>query len=118
LGEQQKLTAAGFSAMAVSLYGTPWRNAMRPHLRRLMIMSAHIQVQTLLIPIFIIALTIISRADVVIDWNIIATTAAPAAGKNALEQSRIYAMTHAGAADNPAFLAGESPAPAIGQSAG
>ena len=35
------------------------------------------------------------RADVVTDWNIIATTTAPAGGKNAVEQSRIYAMTHA-----------------------
>jgi hypothetical protein len=49
----------------------------------------------LLIPIFVIGLTIVSRADVVIDWNVIATDAAFAAGKNALEQSRIYAMTHA-----------------------
>jgi PAP2 superfamily len=58
-------------------------------------MSAHVHIRSLLIPILIIGLTVISRADVVIDWNIIATTAAPAAGKNALEQSRIYAMTHA-----------------------
>ena len=35
------------------------------------------------------------RADVVTDWNVIATTTAPAGGKNAIEQSRIYAMTHA-----------------------
>jgi hypothetical protein len=53
------------------------------------------KVRGLLIPIFIIGLTIVSRADVVIDWNVIATDAAFAAGKNALEQSRIYAMTHA-----------------------
>jgi hypothetical protein len=56
---------------------------------------ANIKVRGLLIPIFIIGLTIVSRADVVIDWNVIATDAAFAAGKNALEQSRIYAMTHA-----------------------
>src|SRR2546430_1598553 len=36
-----------------------------------------------------------ARADAVIDWNVIATTNAPAAGKNAIQQSRIYAMTHA-----------------------
>jgi vanadium-dependent haloperoxidase-like protein len=36
-----------------------------------------------------------ARADVVTDWNVIATTNAPAAGKNAIQQSRIYAMTHA-----------------------
>src|SRR6266550_7960282 len=36
-----------------------------------------------------------ARADVVIDWNVIATTNAPAAGKNAILQSRIYAMTQA-----------------------
>ena len=56
---------------------------------------ANKKVRGLLIPIFIIGLTIVSRADAVIDWNIIATGAAFAAGKNALEQSRIYAMTHA-----------------------
>src|SRR4030095_7445343 len=56
---------------------------------------AKIKVRGLLIPIFIIGLTIVSRADIVIDWNVIATDAAFAAGKNALEQSRIYAMTHA-----------------------
>jgi hypothetical protein len=56
---------------------------------------ANKKVRGLLIPIFIIGLTIVSRADVVIDWNVIATNAAFAAGKNALEQSRIYAMTHA-----------------------
>ncbi len=49
----------------------------------------------LLISIFIIGLTVVSRADVVIDWNVIATSAAPAAGKNPVEQSRIFAMTHA-----------------------
>lgn len=49
----------------------------------------------LLIAIFIIGLTVISRADVVIDWNVIATNAASVAGKNPVEQSRIYAMTHA-----------------------
>ncbi len=43
----------------------------------------------------VIGLTAISRADVVIDWNVITTSAAPAAGKNPLEQSRIFAMTHA-----------------------
>jgi hypothetical protein len=36
-----------------------------------------------------------ARADAVIDWNVIATTNATAAGKNAILQSRIYAMTHA-----------------------
>ena len=36
-----------------------------------------------------------ARADVVTDWNVIATTNAPAAGKNAILQSRIYAMTQA-----------------------
>jgi hypothetical protein len=36
-----------------------------------------------------------ARADVVTDWNVIATTNAPAAGNNAIQQSRIYAMTHA-----------------------
>lgn len=36
-----------------------------------------------------------ARADVVTDWNVIATANAPAAGKNAIQQSRIYAMTHA-----------------------
>ncbi len=36
-----------------------------------------------------------ARADVVTDWNVIATANAPAAGKNAILQSRIYAMTHA-----------------------
>jgi hypothetical protein len=56
---------------------------------------ANKKVRGLLIPIFVIGLTIIGRADVVIDWNVIATGAAFAAGKNALEQSRIYAMTHA-----------------------
>jgi hypothetical protein len=56
---------------------------------------ANKKVRGFLIPIFIVGLTIISRADVVIDWNVIATDAAFAAGKNALEQSRIYAMTHA-----------------------
>jgi hypothetical protein len=56
---------------------------------------ANKKVRGLLIPIFIIGLTIVSRADVVIDWNVIATNAAFAAGKNSLEQSRIYAMTHA-----------------------
>jgi hypothetical protein len=63
-------------------------------------MSIKTQTRSLLIPIFmigltVITLTVISRADIVIDWNVIATNAAPAAGKNALEQSRIYAMTHA-----------------------
>jgi len=33
--------------------------------------------RNLLIPIFIIGLTVISRADVVIDWNVLATNAAP-----------------------------------------
>ncbi len=54
----------------------------------------------LMIPIFMIGLTIFSltgigRADIVIDWNVIATTAGPASGKNAVEQTRIYAITHA-----------------------
>lgn len=35
------------------------------------------------------------RADEVVNWNVIATTNAPAGGKNAIQQSRIYAMTHA-----------------------
>jgi hypothetical protein len=43
----------------------------------------------------IIGLTVMSRADVVIDWNVIANSAASTAGKNPVEQSRIYAMTHA-----------------------
>ncbi|HKQ76181.1 MAG TPA: hypothetical protein VJ810_20980 [Blastocatellia bacterium] len=58
-------------------------------------MLSNVKVRSLLIPIFIIGLTVISRADGVIDWNVVATNAAFAAGKNALEQSRIYAMTHA-----------------------
>ncbi len=53
------------------------------------------RVRCLLIPIIVIGLTGIGRADVVIDWNVIATSAAPAAGKNPVEQSRIFAMTHA-----------------------
>jgi PAP2 superfamily len=62
-------------------------------------MSINTQSRSLLIPIFmlglsVVSLTVISRADIVIDWNIIATSAGPAAGKNPLEQSRIYAMTH------------------------
>src|SRR5262245_33364984 len=68
---------------------------MRKHQRRSSMTPANIKVRGLLIPIFIIGLTIVSRADVVIDWNVIATNAAFAAGKNALEQSRIYAMAHA-----------------------
>ena len=35
------------------------------------------------------------RADEVVNWNVIATTNAPAGGKNGIQQSRIYAMTHA-----------------------
>jgi hypothetical protein len=35
-----------------------------------------------------------ARADVVTDWNVIATNNAQLAGKNAVQQSRIYAMTH------------------------
>ena len=62
-------------------------------------MPTYSQVGRLMIPIFMIGLTIVSltaicRADIVIDWNVIATSAGPAAGKNALEQSRIYAITH------------------------
>lgn len=37
----------------------------------------------------------IAHADVVTDWNVIATTNAPPAGQNAIQQSRTYAMTHA-----------------------
>ncbi|MGH9934841.1 MAG: vanadium-dependent haloperoxidase, partial [Blastocatellia bacterium] len=58
-------------------------------------MPANEKVRSLLIPIFIIGLAVISRADVVIDWNVIGVNAASAAGKNPIEQSRIYAMTHA-----------------------
>jgi PAP2 superfamily len=45
--------------------------------------------------VIIIGLAAISRADVVTDWNVIATSAAPAAGKNPVEQSRVFAMVHA-----------------------
>jgi hypothetical protein len=63
-------------------------------------MSINTRIRSLLIPICMLGLTVVSltvtsRADIVIDWNVIATNAAPAAGKNPLEQSRIYAMTHA-----------------------
>jgi hypothetical protein len=40
-----------------------------------------------------------SLADIVTDWNVIATTTAPAAGMNPLLQSRIYAMVHAATHD-------------------
>jgi hypothetical protein len=45
--------------------------------------------------VVIIGLPVIGRSDVVMDWNVIATGTASAAGKNPVEQSRIYAMTHA-----------------------
>ena len=47
--------------------------------------------------LLLIAITAISsiRADAVTDWNVIATNTAPAGGKNAIQQSRIYAMMHA-----------------------
>jgi hypothetical protein len=43
----------------------------------------------------LLGLTVAARADAVIEWNVIATNAAPAAGRNPVEQSRIFAMTHA-----------------------
>ena len=49
----------------------------------------------LLLFITILGLPTIAQADVVTDWNVIATSNARLEGKNAVEQSRIYAMTHA-----------------------
>jgi hypothetical protein len=40
-----------------------------------------------------------SFADMVTDWNVIATTATSAAGMNPIVQSRIYAMVHAATHD-------------------
>jgi hypothetical protein len=40
-----------------------------------------------------------SYADVLTDWNVTVTTLTPAAGKNPIEESRIYAMLHAATHD-------------------
>lgn len=45
--------------------------------------------------LFVIGLSVTAKADMVTDWNEIATSNALADGKNPVLQSRIYAMTHA-----------------------
>jgi PAP2 superfamily len=57
------------------------------------------RVATLLVATITLVIPCNSRADIVTDWNVTATTLTPAAGKNGIQQSRIYAMVHAATHD-------------------